>query len=265
LISTQGQLDQTRKALDVVEREKVDTVDSANTLEARASTKEAEVYRLRTEEKRLKESLARSASSNQRLAKSCLVYEDTVVRMDEEKVAMRLELADNQSGMESLKEEVSGLEDVLGRERAAKARLEGMCKESEDERERVCAGSLRVMANISEVILSLQLETSLRSAARARDEVDDHLTSVTLEKDSLSDQVGHLKTEMDELKTQLDQVYKESASLNKHRSELEVKVEIMSKEARIREEVVSAARRDKDELQKALDELSEECGKIFFS
>ena len=137
LLLTQEQLERARRDLESTQREKSDTVDSASALEARTATKEVEVYRLRTEEKRLKEALERADAAKDRAAKLCLEYEDSLAETAEEKVALRLELAEKDGSIDGLKEEVAALEDVVARERSSKAKLEGLLKENEDMRERV--------------------------------------------------------------------------------------------------------------------------------
>ena len=137
LLQTQDELEQARRDLEMTRREKTDTVDSANVLEARTATKEAEVYRLRTEEKRLKEALSRADASKDRAAKMCLEYEDSLAEADEEKVALKVELADRDGSIDGLKQEVATLEEVVATERSSKAKLEGLMKESEDVRDRV--------------------------------------------------------------------------------------------------------------------------------
>ena len=137
LLQTQDHLEQARRDLELTRREKTDTVDSANVLEARTATKEAEVYRLRTEEKRLKEALARADASKDRAAKMCLEYEDSLAEAEEERVTLKLELAEKDGSIDGLKQEVVCLEEVVARERSSKAKLEGLLKENEDVRERV--------------------------------------------------------------------------------------------------------------------------------
>ena len=137
LLQTQYDLEQARRELEITRREKTDTVDSANAMEARSVTKEAEVYRLRTEEKRLKEALARADASKDRAAKMCLEYEDSLAEAEEEKVALKVELADRDGSIDGLKQEVATLEEVVATERSSKAKLEGLMKESEDVRDRV--------------------------------------------------------------------------------------------------------------------------------
>ena len=137
LLLTQEQLEHARRDLESTQREKSDTVDSASALEARTATKEVEVYRLRTEEKRLKEALARADVAKDRAAKLCLEYEDSLAEAAEEKIALRLELAEKDGSIDGLREEVAALEDVVARERSSKAKLEGLLKENEDMRERV--------------------------------------------------------------------------------------------------------------------------------
>ena len=137
LLQTQDELEQARRDLEMVRREKTDTVDSANVLEARTATKEAEVYRLRTEEKRLREALARADASKDRAAKMCLEYEDSLAEAGEEKVALKVELAEKEGSIDGLRQEVASLEEVVARERSSKAKLEGLLKENEDVRERV--------------------------------------------------------------------------------------------------------------------------------
>lgn len=63
----------------------------------------------------------------------------------------------------------------------------------------------------------LQLEAELKRASVQRDEVDNQLTSVTLQKDALFDEVSHVRKEMDEIRTHLDRVCEENAQLNKNR------------------------------------------------
>ena len=137
LLQTQDHLEQARRDLELMRRDKTDTVDSANVLEARTATKEVEVYRLRTEEKRLKETLARADASRDRAAKMCLEYEDSLAEAGEEKVALKVELADKEGSIDGLKQDVAALEEVVARERSSKAKLEGLLKENEDVRERV--------------------------------------------------------------------------------------------------------------------------------
>ena len=137
LLQTQNYLEQARRELEITRREKTDTVDSANAMEARSVTKEAEVYRLRTEEKRLKEALARADASKDRAAKMCLEYEDSLAEAEEEKIALKVELADRDGSIDGLKQEVATLEEVVATERSSKAKLEGLMKESEDVRDRV--------------------------------------------------------------------------------------------------------------------------------
>ena len=137
LLQTQDHLEQARRDLELMRRDKTDTVDSANVLEARTATKEVEVYRLRTEEKRLKETLARADASRDRAAKMCLEYEDCLAEAGEEKVALKVELAEKDGSIDGLKQDVAALEEVVARERSSKAKLEGLLKENEDVRERV--------------------------------------------------------------------------------------------------------------------------------
>ena len=137
LLQTQDHLEQARRDLELMRRDKTDTVDSANVLEARTATKEVEVYRLRTEEKRLKETLARADASRDRAAKMCLEYEDSLAEAGEEKVALKVELAEKDGSIDGLKQDVAALEEVVARERSSKAKLEGLLKENEDVRERV--------------------------------------------------------------------------------------------------------------------------------
>ena len=137
LLQTQDHLEQARRDLELMRRDKTDTVDSANVLEARTAMKEVEVYRLRTEEKRVKETLARADASRDRAAKMCLEYEDCLAEAGEEKVALKVELADKEGSIDGLKQDVAALEEVVARERSSKAKLEGLLKENEDVRERV--------------------------------------------------------------------------------------------------------------------------------
>ena len=137
LLQTQDHLEQARRDLELMRRDKTDTVDSANVLEARTATKEVEVYRLRTEEKRVKETLARADASRDRAAKMCLEYEDCLAEAGEEKVALKVELAEKDGSIDGLKQDVAALEEVVARERSSKAKLEGLLKENEDVRERV--------------------------------------------------------------------------------------------------------------------------------
>ena len=137
LLQTQDHLEQARRDLELMRRDKTDTVDSANVLEARTAMKEVEVYRLRTEEKRVKETLARADASRDRAAKMCLEYEDCLAEAGEEKVALKVELAEKDGSIDGLKQDVAALEEVVARERSSKAKLEGLLKENEDVRERV--------------------------------------------------------------------------------------------------------------------------------
>jgi hypothetical protein len=57
----------------------------------------------------------------------------------------------------------------------------------------------------------------VKKASVQRDEVDNQLTSVTLQKDALFDEVNHVRKEMVEIRTHLDRVCEENSQLNKHR------------------------------------------------
>ena len=103
-----------------------------------------------------------------------------------------------------------------------------------------------------------QLESSVRGVTRAKEELEDQLTAVTLEKDSLHDQVAHLNDEMEELKLRVDRAYKENASLNKQRSELEVKAEVDANEARSQRDAVASLLLEKEDLQKTVEDLHDE-------
>ena len=75
------------------------------------------------------------------------------------------------------------------------------------------------------------------------------MTSLTLQKDAFEDEVSHVRLEMSELRVQLDNVYDDNALLNKSKSELEVKVEMLEKETREVEEVLQAGRREAEEIR----------------
>ena len=137
LIATQNQLETTRRELKTMDKIKTDTVDSATTLEVKASHKEAELYRLKMEEKRLRENLSRIEHSKDRAAKMCLEYEETLGQVEEEKVALKLELADRKASVNDMKKEVANLEGNLASEKKGKMQLESVLKDSETERDKV--------------------------------------------------------------------------------------------------------------------------------
>ena len=68
-------------------------------------------------------------------------------------------------------------------------------------------------------LISQQLESDLKRASVQRDEVDNHLTSVTLQKDALFDEVTHVRKEMTEIRAHLDRVCEDNAQLSKNRWE----------------------------------------------
>ena len=86
--------------------------------------------------------------------------------------------------------------------------------------------------------LNFQLESDFKTILSERDTLDNHVTSLTLQKDAFEDEVSHVRLEMSELRVQLDNVYDDNALLNKSKSELEVKVEMLEKETREVEEVL---------------------------
>ena len=66
-------------------------------------------------------------------------------------------------------------------------------------------------------LISQQLESDLKRASVQRDEVDNQLTSVTLQKDALFDEVTHVRKEMTEIRAHLDRVCEDNAQLSKNR------------------------------------------------
>ncbi len=108
-----------------------------------------------------------------------------------------------------------------------KETLSERLKAEEAAREKVTKKTIRLVGwyfNWSRVALKqglfqqiLQLESDLKRASVQRDEVDNVLTSVTLQKDALADEVGHVRKEMDEIRAHLDRVCEENAQLNKNR------------------------------------------------
>ena len=61
------------------------------------------------------------------------------------------------------------------------------------------------------------MESNLLDTGKRCDDLDNQLTAVTLQKDALEDEVGHVRKEMEEIRTQLDRVYADNGALNKQR------------------------------------------------
>jgi uncharacterized coiled-coil DUF342 family protein len=65
--------------------------------------------------------------------------------------------------------------------------------------------------------INYQVENDLQLNRKRGDELENQLTSLTLQKDALTDEVTHVRKEMSELRIQIDKVYNENASLTQHR------------------------------------------------
>jgi chromosome segregation ATPase len=109
----------------------------------------------------------------------------------------------------------------------------------------------------------LQIESDLKRANFQRDEVENQLTAVTLEKDVLQDEVGHVRKEMENLRDHLTKVCDENVKLTKSRSELEYRREQTEKELLQLEEKMKFLRSEKSSQAAMIDEIQLEFGNCY--
>lgn len=94
-----------------------------------------------------------------------------------------------------------------------------------------------------------------------RDEVENQLTAITLEKDVLQDEVDHVRKEMENLRDHLAKVSDENVKLTKLRTELEYRVELTEKELLQMKENMKFLRSEKANQASFIDEIQLELGK----
>lgn len=104
----------------------------------------------------------------------------------------------------------------------------------------------------------------MKRANFKRDEVENQLTAVTLEKDVLQDEIGHVRKEMDNFRDHLTRVCDENVKLTKLRSELEYRVEQTEKELLQLEEKMKFLRSEKSGQAAMIDEIQLELGNESF-
>ena len=130
-------MDLTRSALDMLEQEKTQTVEVSTSLEARASSRESEVFKMKKEERKLRLQVSKLEADREKANKVCLEFEDAFKTMEEERLALKMELADKKASLETLKEELVKAEDKLSHEKALANRLQSQLDEDAEEKEKV--------------------------------------------------------------------------------------------------------------------------------
>ena len=93
--------------------------------------------------------------------------------------------------------------------------------------------------------------------------MEDQLTSLTLEKDALSDQVSHVRAEMEFLKSQLERAYQENNALSRCQAELEVKQQVLSTELLEKVAKMTADELQREEREALIEELHNDLGKPY--
>ena len=92
--------------------------------------------------------------------------------------------------------------------------------------------------------------------AISREDLENQVTSITLQKEALHDEVSHVHKEMSEIRNHLDRVNEDNAILNKVKSELEVKVTNLENDLKQSDERINFLRSEKSEQNEALDDLN---------
>ena len=90
----------------------------------------------------------------------------------------------------------------------------------------------------------------------SREDLENQVTSITLQKEALHDEVSHVHKEMSEIRNHLDRVNEDNAILNKVKSELEVKVTNLENDLKQSDERINFLRSEKSEQNEALDDLN---------
>jgi chromosome segregation ATPase len=119
------------------------------------------------------------------------------------------------STIDTLKSELVEKEDQLRHAELDKNMLKSRVAEETSAREKVHQFAFSVAPKCNFSIL--QLENELSNSNKRRDDLENQLTSITLQKDALTDEVVHVRKEMAEMRTHIDKVYNENASLTQQK------------------------------------------------
>lgn len=144
-----------KKDLEVAKSQKSETEQCVTSYEAKATSSESEINRLRREEMKLKESLKKSEEKNTRLEKTLIEFDDQVSKLDDEKLQLKMNVVERTSTIESLKENLAKNEDKLTQISAEKRRFEDRHREEEALREKVQRVSLSQVNHFMQVTFFL--------------------------------------------------------------------------------------------------------------
>jgi chromosome segregation ATPase len=95
---------------------------------------------------------------------------------------------------------------------------------------------------------------------KQRNDLDQQLASVTLQKDALFDEADNLRAEAAEARTQVDRVCSEAAAVNKARAELEIRLNQAERAMVSADERLKALRTEKKEQMEIIEELQTQLG-----
>jgi len=95
---------------------------------------------------------------------------------------------------------------------------------------------------------------------KQRNDLDQQLASVTLQKDALIDEAENLRTEAAEARTQMDRLCSEAATVNKARAELEVRLDRAEKAMVSADERLKALRKERTDQMEIIEELQTQLG-----
>jgi chromosome segregation ATPase len=169
------------------------------------------------------------------LKSQSLKAEEVVKKLTDERLKLNLELNEEKSAAQGLKDQLAGHERQLAQLEAEKKSLEEQLKASEATRD--------------------SLEVDVRKGSSLREELDNQLTSLTLQKDALDDEVAHLKTEADELKHHLDRMSATNVILNKEKNELLIRGEQVFKDFERLQRQLSTVTHEKSKISAEYDDL----------
>ena len=166
LLETKNELSKTKQTLTFLEQEKSETVHTTVEIEAKVQNTESKMYKLSKvgillfiffniilhgndifftvfqEEKRLKDTVLHLESTKAAMEHNASSFESQLSKLDEDRLKLKLELAEQRSMAETLKEELAKSEDkiiVLGQEKGSS---EEKCRKEEEIREKVCKSFL---------------------------------------------------------------------------------------------------------------------------
>ena len=122
-------------------------------------------------EKQLEENIEKLEKSQRELRSTCHHLETSIQSLNEEKLALNLEVSEQKSKVEMTKDMLETSETRLRQVSVEKSNLNQQLNERED--------------------IIEKFEMDLRKAVMAKDELENQFTSITLQKDALEDEINH--------------------------------------------------------------------------